>query len=172
MIRASADSNRSHSLCLFVGTLVLAGALIPVDISASAPTAFRPPVPYSTGGLDTIFFNTGGPVWVLAADVDGDNQLDLLVANWCGRTSACATSSVGVLINNGQGTFRPVVTYETGGVHALTVAVADLNGDGIPDLIVANGCSGGILPGGVCFFFSVGGFPRNSALSPRKALFF
>src|SRR4029077_6985709 len=118
MTRASADSNRFHSLCLFVGTLVLAGALAAIEISASAPTAFRPAVPYRTGGLDTIFPNTGGPVWVLAADVNGDHQLDLLVANWCGRTTACTSSNVGVLINNGQGTFRPVVTYETGGVHA------------------------------------------------------
>src|SRR4051812_22742514 len=84
MTRASADSSRSHSLCLFVGTLVLA-TLVSIDISASAPTTFRPAVTYSTGGLDTIFPNTGGPVWVLAADVNGDKQLDLLVANWCGR---------------------------------------------------------------------------------------
>jgi hypothetical protein len=172
MTRASADSNRSHSLCLFVGTLVLAGALAPIDISASAPTTFRPPVPYSTGGLDTIFFNTGGPVWVLAADVDGDHQLDLLVANWCDSVSACASSSVGVLINNGQGTFRPVVTYETGGVHALTVAVADLNGDGIPDLIVANSCSGGILPGGVCSDGSAGVLLGNGDGTFQKARVF
>ena len=113
MTRASTDSNRSRSLCLFLGTVVLVGALASIDISASAPTTFRPAVPYSTGGLDTIFPNTGGPVWVLAADVNGDNQLDLLVANWCGSVSACASSNVGVLINNGQGPFRPVVTYET-----------------------------------------------------------
>ena len=157
MTRASADSNRFHSLCLFVGTLVLAGALAAIEISASAPTAFRPAVPYSTGGLDTIFPNTGGPVWVLAADVNGDNQLDLLVANWCGRVTACTSSNVGVLINNGQGTFRPVVAYETGGVHALSVAAADMNGDGIPDLIVANGCGdSGLQPGGVCSDGSAG----------------
>src|SRR3954454_16182079 len=98
MTRASADSNRLHSLWLVVGTLVLAGAIAPIDISASAPTTFRPPVPYSTGGLDTIFPDTGGPVWVLAADVNGDNQPDLLVANWCRSASPCASSSMGVLI--------------------------------------------------------------------------
>jgi hypothetical protein len=172
MTRASADSNRSHSRCLFVGTLVLAGALASIDISASAPTAFRPTVTYSTGGLDTIFPNTGGPVWMLAADVNGDNQLDLLVANWCG-SSACASSNVGVLINDGQGTFRPVVTYETGGVHALSVAAADVNGDGNPDLIVANGCGDSVLPPGAdCSDGSAGVLLGNGDGTFQKARVF
>lgn len=151
MPRASAESNRSCSPWLFAGALVLAAALAPVAITASTPATFQSAVPYSTGGLDTIFPNSGGPVWALAADVNGDHQLDLLVANWCGSTTACTMSTVGVMINSGQGTFRPVVTYETGGIHALSVAAADMNGDGVPDLIVANGCSvAGVQPGGVC----------------------
>jgi len=172
MTRASADSNRSRCLCLFV-TLVLVGALASIDISASAPTTFRPAATYSTGGLDTIFPDTGGPVWVLAADVNGDNQLDLLVVNWCGSVSACASSNVGVLINNGQGTFRPVVTSETGGVHGLSVAAADMNGDGIPDLIVANGCGDSVLqPGAVCADGSAGVLLGNGDGTFQKARVF
>jgi hypothetical protein len=45
-----------------------------------------------------------------------------------------------VLLGNGDGTFRAVVTYSSGGLYALAVAVADVNGDGRPDLLVANGC--------------------------------
>ena len=169
----SADSNRSHSLCLFFGTLLLAGALASIDILASAPSTFRPAVTYSTGGLATIFPNTGGPVWLLAADVNRDNHLDLLVANWCDSVTACAVSTVGVLINNGQGTFRPVVTYETGGVHAFSVAAADMNGDGIPDLIVANGCSDSVLqPGAVCSDGSAGVLLGNGDGTFQKARVF
>jgi hypothetical protein len=45
---------------------------------------------------------------------------------------------VGVFLGNGDGTFRAAVTYDSGGMTADSVAVADVNGDGKPDLLVAN----------------------------------
>ena len=44
---------------------------------------------------------------------------------------------VSVLLNNGDGTFAARVDYPTGTAPA-SVAAADLNGDGKPDLAVAN----------------------------------
>ena len=43
-----------------------------------------------------------------------------------------------VLLGNGNGTFQPQQTFAAGLVSRLRVAVADVNGDGKPDLVVAN----------------------------------
>ena len=38
--------------------------------------------------------------------------------------------------------FLPIVSYATGAFNPLSVAIADVNGDGKSDLVVANQCSG------------------------------
>jgi hypothetical protein len=91
---------------------------------------FRPAVTYDSGGQ--------GPVSVAVADVNLDGKLDVLVANGCLGISNCASGTVGVLLGNGDGTFQPVVTYDDGGLLTAAVAAADVNGDGKPDMLVAN----------------------------------
>ena len=68
-------------------------------------------------------------------DVNGDGKPDIIVAI-PGSTSSPG-HTVGVLLNNGDGTFQPLQTYATG-AGAASVKLADLNGDGKPDLIAAN----------------------------------
>ncbi|MDR3456984.1 MAG: VCBS repeat-containing protein [Verrucomicrobiae bacterium] len=75
----------------------------------------------------------GGPIWVVAADINGDGKIDLISANY----NASAASSVTVWTNNGLGGFVVSATA-AGGTNPRRVTVADLNGDGKPDLIVAN----------------------------------
>jgi len=55
--------------------------------------------------------------------------------------SNSASNTVGVLLGNGDGTFRAPLIYSTGGNTPLSVAIADVNGDGKPDLVVVNGGS-------------------------------
>ena len=93
-----------------------------------------------------IFFNPesylSGGVYafsVAVGDFNGDGKPDLAVANEC-PDSNCDTGAVSVLLGNGDGTFQPAQTYSSGGSEAYAVAVADVNKDGKPDLIVANGC--------------------------------
>jgi len=95
---------------------------------------FQPVVTYGSGGYWT---NS-----VTVVDVNGDGRLDALVANFCADIScgygSLGDGTVGVLLGNGDGTFKPVITYNSGGYDAGSVAVADLNGDGKPDLAVPN----------------------------------
>jgi hypothetical protein len=104
---------------------------------------FEPAVTYSSGG-----YNASA---VAIADVNGDGELDVVVANQCQSSSSCV-GSVSVLFGNGNGTFRPPVSYSTAGYYSESIAIADLNGDGHPDLIVSNLCA----TGGNCDGVTVG----------------
>ncbi len=92
---------------------------------------FVPGAFYASGG--------SGVVQVVLADVNHDGNLDMVVANEAGQANG--DGSLGVLLGNGDGTFQPVVAYDSGGLYAASIAVADVNGDGKPDIIVANFCN-------------------------------
>lgn len=104
---------------------------------------FQAAVTYDSGGQNAIS--------VAVADVNGDGNPDILVANISDSSSNGATGSIGVLLGNGDGTFEPAVTYSSGAPDALSLAVGDLNGDGRPDMVVANctqqGDGGSSCPG-------------------------
>ena len=94
---------------------------------------FQAPISYDPGGE--------GSFSMAMADVNGDGKLDLLVANTCLTNSNCTNGTVGVLFGNGDGTFQSPVAYGAGGVDTFAVALADVNGDGKLDLLVANACN-------------------------------
>jgi Bacterial Ig-like domain (group 3)/FG-GAP-like repeat len=94
--------------------------------------SFLPAVSYYSGGYEAFS--------IAVADVNGDGKPDLLVANYCVASTNCLNGLIGVLLGNGDGTFQPAVTYSSGGFHAVSLVVADVNGDGKPDLLVANNC--------------------------------
>jgi hypothetical protein len=73
------------------------------------------------------------PFYEAIGDLNGDGKPDLVVTNGAG---------LGVLLNNGNGTFAAVVNYGAG-TRPGSVAIGDLNGDGKPDLALANGNIGG-----------------------------
>jgi hypothetical protein len=79
------------------------------------------------------------PQAVRIADVNGDGLADIVVANLGPGTDGTGSAGVSVLLQDGAhpGSFLPPVTYATQ-AGAVDVAVADLNGDGKPDLVVAN----------------------------------
>jgi hypothetical protein len=113
---------------LVLGTVFFFALLAP--LSALAQLGFAPVVTYGPGGQE--------PSSVAVADVNGDGKPDLVVANSC-ADSSCAHGVVSVLLGKGDGTFQPAVAlgYSSSGYSVTSVAVADVNVDGKPDLVVA-----------------------------------
>jgi len=90
-----------------------------------------------------IYTNTGGYAAVAIAiadveDIEVAGIPDLIVVNACDNSQECDQGSVGLLLGEGNGAFLPAYSYDSGGWNATSLAIADVNGDGIPDIFVAN----------------------------------
>ena len=103
------------------------------------------PTPYSSTGLTAGTFAVGSdPYSVAVADVNGDGHPDIVTANY--GTASYGQNTVSVLLGNGQGNFTPDLYSSTGlspgtfavGSSPKSVTVADVNGDGHPDIVTAN----------------------------------
>jgi FG-GAP-like repeat len=100
---------------------------------ATHPGSFLAPVTYAT---------PWGAIDVAVADLNGDGRPDLVVAS----LGPAPTGAVSVLLQNasGPGTFLPATSYMGFG-QPLSVAIADLNGDGHPDIAVADAYTATVL---------------------------
>jgi hypothetical protein len=85
---------------------------------------FRPEVAYPVGGIPALI--------VVASDMNLDGKVDLVCANR-------GSDDVTVLLGRGDGTFDDAVVSTTGaGTGPYSIAVADFNRDGVPDVVTAN----------------------------------
>jgi hypothetical protein len=91
---------------------------------------FRPAVSYPATGMGV------GPVWLTVADFNGDGILDVAVLG--NRDSSSLEGVIDVFMGNGDGTFRPAVSYDSGPISRGGIAVGDFNGDGKLDMAVAD----------------------------------
>ncbi len=95
--------------------------------SGSNNLSFKSMVAYST---------QANPYAIAVGDFTGSGILDLAVAN--NLSSINQSQTVSVLLGNGDGTFQTQVTEFSAGNNPVSIAIADLNGDGIPDIVVAD----------------------------------
>jgi hypothetical protein len=110
---ATVNNQNPGSLSIFLGTGT--SSLYPATASYT----------YNLGNVQ--------PSSVIAADVNGDGKLDLVITNH-------ATNTVGIMLGNGDGTFQPMRTYAAGGGPEFA-AIADFNGDCWTDIAVADQAS-------------------------------
>jgi hypothetical protein len=73
---------------------------------------------------------------IVAADLNGDGKLDLVVAD-AGANFGEEGADVKVYLGNGDGTFQSPTTFQPN-AQVLSIAVGDLNKDGVPDLVISD----------------------------------
>ena len=86
-----------------------------------------------------------GPQSLAIGDLNGDRKPDLVTANANTTPAGGSLDSVSVLLNRGDGTFRPKFDYYGAAKRGLpsrlsfgSVALAELNGDAREDVVIGN----------------------------------
>ncbi len=92
------------------------------------------------------------PQSVAVADFNRDQKPDLVLVN---APADFGQGNISVLLGNGDGTFRNPVQYAAG-VGTTSLTVADLDGDGNPDVVVANSDTAHVTTGALNVFIGKG----------------
>jgi hypothetical protein len=82
---------------------------------------------------DVFVGNNSFPAGIAIGDLNRDGKPDLAIVN----TGYVANTFFRVVMGNGDGSFGPASVYDVGN-SAESVAIADVNANGVPDLVVGN----------------------------------
>jgi hypothetical protein len=135
-----------------------------VDVNCSSP-----------GGAVTVFLNHGDgtfgagsnivlsdqsfgdtPLYIVAGDFNNDGNMDLAAVGCAGQCEV-EPAVVNILLGNGKGGFQTPIIFKTSGAEGAAAAVAvDLNGDGILDLVLADGATCADCGGDGAIFYGNG----------------
>ena len=110
----------------------------------------------------TIIPTGNWPIAIYAADLNQDSHPDLIYID---AGASPSTSTTHILLNQGDGTFKPGQTLATAGT---SIAVADFDGDGVPDLAWVSYSSSAGARAWLAKGDGAGGFahPLSSPFSP------
>jgi uncharacterized repeat protein (TIGR01451 family) len=108
--------------------MVLRNLCVPGNITTNS---FAPPVNFSVGS------DSRG---VAVQDLDGDGKPEIVVANW-GDSTVSVLRNIGTVGSITTNSFAPAVNFATG-PNPQNVAIADLDGDGKPDVVSVNNNDG------------------------------
>lgn len=145
------------------GLLDMAAAVLLED-----EIAVRPGQGDGTFGAVTRYPAGVGPLFLEAVDMNGDGHRDLVVSlgnSHFEEPGPYPEGVVSILIGNGDGTFQPAGPSQPSGLNPLALHAADLDGDGLADVVVANGGDGIVQPD-LSFFHGLG----DGTLAPAVRL--
>jgi hypothetical protein len=143
----AADFNKDGNLDLVAVAFGPSGTSLPMGgvsiLLGNSDGTFQPQVPIPV-------YRT--PVGGAVGDVNGDGNIDIVFSEFGGNGIGISSFGlVGVLLGNGDGTFKPHIPLLMGGdFFANKVALGDFNNDGREDILAAGSTNIG-RPGGVMF---------------------
>ncbi len=106
--------------------VAMANGKVAVLVQGATVGTFETPVEYVTGW---------DPVALKVADLDGDGRLDLLTANYSNGTGGFSFLRQSP---TQAGVFLAAQTFDTEDYASTSLAIGDVNGDGVLDVVVAN----------------------------------
>jgi len=152
VVQTASSSNASYNLTATVygfGSTAPTGSISFTDISDANAVLGTAPLSVDTAGLNFLALqnvaSTGGAsdgagaIRIVTADFNGDGVPDLAALPY-GVTAGYVT----VLLGVGEENFKTVAASPATGEGPDAIVSADFNGDGIPDLAVANGIANNI----------------------------
>jgi len=92
-------------------------------------------------GVGATYATGAYPVGLAIGDVNSDGISDLVVSNFMGVDGNSDGTSISVLLGLGDGTFQTQAVHATG-LNPVGVQIADINHDGMPDVVVTNATLG------------------------------
>jgi hypothetical protein len=119
---------------------------------------------------NTTLYGPGGFASLAAAiaDVNGDGNPDIIVINSCNNEYDCIYANLSILLGKGDGSFSYSTPHYnsglSGAMESASIATGDVNGDGIPDLFLAN-------PGGFSIMLSLSPSTITLTSTPNPSMY-
>lgn len=98
-------------------------------------------------------------------DLNGDGKPDLAIANWAGQPDKGKGEGATIMLGDGRGAFKATAgsPFPTGDGPSR-IAIGDVDGDGIPDVVVSNYTSNNVT----VLYGSKGTFTRTATIPVGK----